>query len=195
MQLSDLDASKTYTYADYLKWTFDERLELIKGKIFKMSPALGSVHQLISGAIFAELYNYLKGKPCKVFHAPFDVRFNKRSIDNKDIQTVLQPDISVVCTPLKIDEKGCLGAPDIVVEILSPGNNKKELQNKYEVYEENGVLEYWIIHPSEKTFLKYYLVENRYLASRLLTIGDEVTTPILPGFALNLDDLFAAMNG
>ncbi|WP_413669262.1 Uma2 family endonuclease [Mucilaginibacter sp. Mucisp86] len=194
MQLSDLDVSKTYTYADYLKWTFDERLELIKGKIFKMSPAPGSVHQLISGAIFAELYNYLKGKPCKVFHAPFDVRLNKRSINNKDIQTVVQPDISVVCNPLKIDEKGCLGAPDIVVEILSPGNNKKELQNKYEVYEENGVLEYWIIHPSEKTFLRYSLVENRYQASRLLTTGDEVTTPILPGFVLKLDELFAAAN-
>jgi Uma2 family endonuclease len=194
MQLSDLDVSKTYTYADYLKWTFDERLELIKGKIFKMSPAPGSVHQLISGAIFAELYNYLKGKPCKVFHAPFDVRLNKRSINNKDIQTVVQPDISVVCNPLKIDEKGCLGAPDIVVEILSPGNNKKELQNKYEVYEENGVLEYWIIHPSEKTFLRYSLVENRYQASRLLTTGDEVITPILPGFVLKLDELFAAAN-
>jgi Uma2 family endonuclease len=194
MQLSDLDVSKTYTYADYLKWTFDERLELIKGKIFKMSPAPGSVHQLISGAIFAELYNYLKGKPCKVFHAPFDVRLNKCSINNKDIQTVVQPDISVVCNPLKIDEKGCLGAPDIVVEILSPGNNKKELQNKYEVYEENGVLEYWIIHPSEKTFLRYSLVENRYQASRLLTTGDEVITPILPGFVLKLDELFAAAN-
>lgn len=194
MQLSDLDVSKTYTYADYLKWTFDERLELIKGKIFKMSPAPGSVHQLISGAIFAELYNYLKGKPCKVFHAPFDIRLNKRSINNKDIQTVVQPDISVVCNPLKIDERGCLGAPDIVVEILSPGNNKKELQNKYEVYEENGVLEYWIIHPSEKTFLRYSLVENRYQASRLLTTGDEVITPILPGFVLKLDELFAAAN-
>jgi Uma2 family endonuclease len=194
MQLSDLDLSKTYTYADYLKWTFDERLELIKGKIFKMSPAPGSVHQLISGAIFNEFYNYLKGKPCKVFHAPFDVRLNKRSKDNENIKTVVQPDISIVCAPQKIDEKGCLGAPDIVVEILSPGNNKKELQNKYEVYEENGVLEYWIIHPAEKTFLKYTLVENKYQASRLLTTGDEVSTPILPGFILKLDELFAAAN-
>ncbi len=194
MQLSDLDVSKTYTYADYLKWTFDERLELIKGKIFEMNPAPGSVHQLILGAIFNEFYNYLKGKPCKVFHAPFDVRLNKRSKENENIKTVVQPDISVVCNPLKIDEKGCLGAPDIVVEILSTGNNKKELQNKYEVYEENGVLEYWIIHPSVQTFFRYSLVENRYQASRLLTTGDEVTTPILPGFVLNLDELFAAAN-
>ena len=194
MQLSDLDLSKTYTYADYLKWTFNERLELIEGKIFKMGPAPGSVHQLISGVIFAELYNHLKGKPCKVFHAPFDVRLTRRLKDNKDIQTVVQPDISVVCNPRKIDERECLGAPDIVVEILSPGNNKKELQNKYEVYEENGVTEYWIIHPTEKTFLKYTLIENNYRASRLLTTGDEVTTSVLPGFVLKLDDLFAVNN-
>jgi len=153
MQLSDLDLSKTYTYADYLKWTFDDRLELIKGKIFKMSPAPGSIHQIISGILFAELFNYLKGKACKVFSAPYDVRLTRRSIDDKNIVTVVQPDICVVCDPKKNDTKGCIGSPDIVIEILSPGNNKKELQNKYEVYEEAGVLEYWIIHPTEKPFL------------------------------------------
>src|ERR1700709_2768660 len=103
MQLSDLDINKTYTYADYLKWTFDERLELIKGKIFKMSPAPGSVHQLISGAVFFELYSYLRGKPCKVFAAPFDVRLIRRSVNDKDITTVVQPDICVICDPKKVD--------------------------------------------------------------------------------------------
>src|ERR1700744_3329387 len=98
MQLSDLDISKTYTYADYLKWTFDERLELIKGKIFKMSPAPGSLHQDISGAMFYKLYGYLLGKPCKVYAAPFDVRFSKRLTD-KEVITVVQPDICVICDP------------------------------------------------------------------------------------------------
>jgi Uma2 family endonuclease len=191
MQFADLDLTKTYTYADYLKWTFDERLELIKGKIFKMSPAPGSLHQIISATVGNELYNYLKGKPCKVLSAPFDVRLIRRSINDKDIITVVQPDISVICDPAKIDDKGCLGAPDIVIEILSPGNNKKELQNKFEVYEEAGVLEYWIIHPIEKTFLKYELIEGRFQALRPLTIGDKVTTRILPGFTLCLDELFA----
>ncbi len=191
MQLSDLDLTKTYTYADYLKWTFDERLELIKGKIFKMSPAPGSRHQLISGTVFYEFYNYLKGKPCNVFSAPFDVRLMRRSINDQDITTVVQPDICVICDRSKIDDKGCLGAPDIVVEILSPGNNKKELQNKYEVYEEAGVLEYWIIHPLEKTFFKYILIDGQFQSSRMLTIGDDVTTPILPDFTLSLDELFA----
>ena len=194
MQLSDLDLTKTYTYADYLKWTFDERLELIKGKIFKMSPAPSSGHQSVSGAVFSEIYNHLKKKPCKVFSAPFDVRLIWRSADDKDIVTVIQPDICVICDLKKIDTKGCIGSPDIVIEILSPGNNTKELQNKYEVYEEAGVLEYWIIHPLEKTFFKYILTNGQFQSSRMLTIGDEVTTPILPGFALNLEELFAEID-
>ncbi|MDR3696451.1 Uma2 family endonuclease [Mucilaginibacter sp.] len=191
MQFSDLDLTKTYTYADYLKWTFDERLELIKGKIFKMSPAPGSIHQRLSHRLSLKLGNYLLGKPCEIFTAPFDVRLARRSINDKQIFTVVQPDVCVICDPEKVDDRGCLGAPDLVVEILSPGNNKKELKNKYEVYEEAGVLEYWIIQPVEKTFFKYTLIEGQYQSSRMLTIGDEVTTGILPGFVLNLDELFA----
>jgi Uma2 family endonuclease len=194
MQLSDLDINKTYTYADYLKWTFDDRLELIKGKIFKMTPAPGSVHQRISLRLARWIANYLEGKSCEIFLAPFDVRLIRRSSNDKDITTVVQPDVCVICDPLKVDDKGCLGAPDIVVEILSPGNNKKELKNKYEVYEEAGVLEYWIIHPQEKTFMKYSLIKGKFQPSRLLTIGDEVTTPVLPGFSLNLEGLFAERN-
>jgi Uma2 family endonuclease len=191
MQLSDLDINKTYTYADYLKWTFDERLELIKGKIFKMSPAPGSLHQRLSFRLTLWIGNYLEGKSCELFSAPFDVRLVRRSVDDKDVITVVQPDICVICDPKKVDAKGCIGAPDIVVEILSPGNNKTELQNKYEVYEEAGVLEYWIIHPVEKTFSKYILTDGHFQPSRILTIGDEVTTPILPGLVISLDHLFA----
>jgi Uma2 family endonuclease len=109
MQLSDLDLSKTYTYADYLKWTFDERLELIKGKIFKMSPAPGSDHQSISGEVFGELRNHLKGKPCKVYAAPFDVRLTRRSADDKDIVTVVQPDICVICDRKKLTVRAVSG--------------------------------------------------------------------------------------
>lgn len=194
MELAEIDFSKSYTYADYLKWTFEDRLELIKGKLFKMSPALNRVHQKLSLEIARELSNYLKGKPCEAYTAPFDVRLPRKSKDDKDIITVIQPDICVICDPSKLDEKGCLGAPDIVVEILSPGNNRKELSNKYEVYEESGVKEYWIVAPVEKTFLKYILTEEgKFQASRLLTTGDEVTTPVLPGFILNLSELFDAI--
>ena len=191
MQLSDLDLTKTYTYADYLKWTFDERLELIKGKIFKMSPAPGSVHQRLSLRLGRWIGNYLEGNPSEVFTAPFDVRLARHSNTDKQILTVVQPDVCVICDPRKVDDKGCLGAPDLVVEILSPGNNKKELQNKYDVYEEAGVLEYWIIHPAEKTFFRYILTDGKFKSSRMLTISDEVSTNILPGFILNLDELFA----
>jgi Uma2 family endonuclease len=190
MQFSDLDLSKNYTYADYLTWQFQERLELIKGKVFKMSPAPSANHQRVSGVLFYEIYNYLKGKSCSIFAAPFDVRLS-RLVNERQVTTVVQPDICVICDPVKIDARGAIGAPDIIVEILSPGNNKKELQNKYEVYEEAGVQEYWIIHPYEKTFLKYTLINCVYQASRLLTEGDQVTTSILPGFVLNLDDVFA----
>ena len=192
IQLSDLDLSKTYTYADYLQWKFKERIELIKGIIFKMSPAPSSDHQEISVEITRVLANYLKGKPCKVYSAPFDVRLTKKSLINEDVKTVVQPDICVVCDRSKIDKRGCVGAPDIVVEIISPGNNKTELQNKYEVYEENGVQEYWIVSPQDKTFLKYTLSQDGvYVTSRLMSAEEEVTTPILPGFVLKLEEVFA----
>lgn len=191
MQLSDLDFSKTYTYADYFKWRFDERLELIKGKIFTMSPAPSRSHQEISISISAKLVNYLKGKPCKVYAAPFDVRLPRTSKEDAAIYTVVQPDICVICDLSKLDDRGCVGAPDIVLEILSPGNNKKELRNKFEVYQEAGVKEYWIIHPSERTFLKYNLSEaGEFQPSMLMTMGDFVTSDILPGFVLDLSEVF-----
>lgn len=190
MEFSDLDLSKIYSYADYLQWDFEERVELIKGKVFPLYTPF-TAHQRVSGNIVFALANFLYKKQETVFNAPFDVRFPNLSKENQDIFTVLQPDISVICDRNKIDEPGCLGAPDIVVEILSPGNNKKELQNKYEVYEENGVQEYWIVSPQDKTFLKYTLSnEGTYFPSRLLTFGSEVTTPVLPGFVLNLEQVF-----
>lgn len=191
MKFSDLDLNKTYTYADYLMWQFEERLELIKGHIFKMSPAPRRIHQKASAIVFNKLFNFLDGKQCDVYSAPFDVRLPRKSKDDKEIITVLQPDICVICDLNKLDDRGCIGAPDIVVEILSPGNNRKELQNKYEVYEESGVKEYWIIHPDEKTFMKYTLSDGGlYQPSRLLTFGDIVVTPVLPGFEMKLDDVF-----
>jgi Uma2 family endonuclease len=191
MQFSDLDLSKTYSYADYLQWTFEDRLELIKGKIFKMTPAPAPIHQRLSWRIAGELYNDLKNKPCQAYPAPFDVRLpRKGENEDKKIFTVVQPDICIICDPSKVDTRGCTGAPDIVLEILSPGNNQKELRNKYEVYEESGVKEYWIISPQDESFLKYTLIDGHYRPSKLMTIGDIITTPILPGFELHLETVF-----
>jgi len=191
--IDDLDFSKSYTYADYYSWRFEERLELIKGKIFRMSPAPSGNHQIVSLNISGELYNYLKGKPCKVFAAPFDVRLVRDEKSDKKIKTVVQPDVCVICDPDKMaDPRSCLGAPDIIVEILSPGNNKKEIKTKYDLYEEFGVKEYWVVQPDEQTLLRYVLNEDGIFVvpERMLTVGDTLTTPILPGFELAMDDVF-----
>ncbi|RLJ80357.1 Uma2 family endonuclease [Pedobacter alluvionis] len=189
--LNEVDFSATYSYADYLRFEFEERLEIIKGHLFKMSPAPSRIHQGILANIFGPIYNALNGKSCRVYSAPFDVRLAKKSVDDKEVFTVVQPDIVVVCDPTKLDKRGCIGAPDIVVEILSPGNNKKELINKYEVYEEAGVKEYWIVSSSDKTFFRYILDDSgKFQPTKLLTEGEEVITTIIPGFKLILEEVF-----
>lgn len=187
----DFNYSGNYTYADYLKWTIEERLELIKGKIFQFA-APSRIHQNLTGKIFLQVGGFLqKRKSCSVYVAPFDVRLPRKSKNDEDIITVLQPDICVICDPNKLDERGCIGAPDIVIEILSPSNNKKELKNKYEVYEESGIREYWVVSPQDKTFLAYILnTEGQYMPTRLMVGGDTYTTPILPGFVLDLETIF-----
>jgi len=189
--VNEIDFSATYSYADYMRFEFEERLEIIKGYIFEMSPAPSRMHQKISGRIYVPIYNALNGHQCEVYSAPFDVRLAKKAQDDREVFTVVQPDIVVICDPAKLDERGCIGAPDIVVEILSPGNNKKELINKYEVYEEAAVKEYWIVSPSHKTFFRYILNENgKFRPTKMLTEGEEVTTKIIPGFKLVLEEVF-----
>ncbi|RKD14432.1 restriction endonuclease [Pelobium manganitolerans] len=189
--LNELDESLTYSYANYLNWLFDERLELIKGKIFKMSPAPSRYHQKILSNLFREVGNFLYKQPCEVYVAPFDVRFPTGSKTDSEIFTVLQPDLCVICDKTKLDDRGCLGAPDLVVEILSPGNNKKELLLKYQLYEEFGVKEYWVVSPSEQTLLIYSLDEDgKYRASKLLTLSEKAESKVLRGFKLDVDLLF-----
>lgn len=126
---------------------------------------------------------FLQEHPCKVYAAPFDVRFSKKPRYSK-IDSVVQPDISVICDPSKLDDKGFLSAPDLIIEIISPGNSRVELQNKYELYEEFGMREYWIVHPTDCTVLLYTLVEGKFQPSRLLTSGDQIRSTLLPGFEL-----------
>lgn len=189
MRFADLDLNKVYSYADYFKWQFEERVELIKGKVFKMSPAPNPKHQTISGFMHMELAYFLKRKTCRVYAAPFDVRLPQKTNNDEDIFTVLQPDICVICDKSKIDRRGCIGAPDIVVEVLSPGNNAKEIISKYELYEQAGVKEYWVVGQNQ-TFVLNTLVDGKYMPSRQMTIGDIVTSSVLPGFTLDLKELF-----
>lgn len=192
MQLADLNVNAVYTYADYLLWTFEERVELLKGKIFPMS-APNRMHQKLSTYLVVKLYNFLNDKSCEVYAAPFDVRIPRKTKDDKDIITVLQPDICVVCDLSKLDAKGCLGAPDIVVEILSPSNHEVELKNKYEIYEEAGVREYWVVSPQDKIFVQYTLVNGKFVPSKQLISGEMVVSTVLPDFTLNLEELFGGL--
>ncbi|TAF77695.1 MAG: Uma2 family endonuclease [Bacteroidetes bacterium] len=169
-QLSQLDLTKSYTIGDYLSWQFDEMVELIKGKIYNMSPAPRSKHQAISGNVYSEIYTLLKRKKCKVFHAPFDV-YLKGMESDKD--TVVQPDICIICDKSKIGEFGCIGAPDMIIEILSPSSMKRDLDYKFHLYEENGVKEYWIISPEYKQISIYILKENLYEHLGDFTTDDE----------------------
>lgn len=190
MTLADLDMNKTYTYADYLKWDFKERVELIMGKLFKMSPAPNNRHQTISMNLSGQLWSHLRGGKCKVYAAPFDVRIPRKSANDKDILTVVQPDICVVCDPAKLDAKGCLGAPDIVIEILSPGNSIIELNNKFDLYESAGVKEYWLVSPQDNTVVVNTLHDGKYITARPITSGSVLKSSILPSFSLDLSELF-----
>jgi Uma2 family endonuclease len=183
-----------YSYADYLSWQLDEVVELIRGRVFRQAAAPRLIDQRISGKIFHHLYTFLQGKTCEVFSAPFDVRLPVSSRDPDKINTVVQPDLCVVCDPEKLDELGCVGAPDLIVEILSPGNNKKELHLKYEVYEASGVKEYWVIPPDERPLLIYSHDAGKYRPSRLYTMGDQVKSEVLPGLVLDLNEVLGKLN-
>ncbi len=188
-----LEPEATYSYEDYLKWTFEERVELIKGKLFKMSPAPRRSHQEISLNLATEIKNYLKGKDCKVYAAPFDVRLPQKPNDpDSEILTVVQPDICVICDVNKLDELGCKGAPDLIVEILSPSTAKKDLENKFELYQENKVQEYWIIYPGENIIEIFDLKDDMY-ASRGKFAGDtSVSSMVLSDFTIPLKEVFAS---
>jgi Uma2 family endonuclease len=187
----NLDINKKYTYADYLNWSFDETIELIKGVIYKIAPAPSLNHQRTSTRLIGLFFNYLKNKPCNLFHAPFDVRLpiKNNELSDEQIITVVQPDICVVCDEAKLEERGCLGAPDLIIEILSPGNSKKELQNKFEVYQESGVREYWIVQPVDKYVTIYSLNENgEYIGSKPYT--EKFKSVIFPDLEIDLETVF-----
>ena len=185
-----LDLNKRYSYFDYLLWRFDERVELFKGKVFKMSPAPASSHQRISSEIGYFLTSHLRSCLCQVFYAPFDVRL-ERNLEDRKVFNVVQPDICVICDPSKIDEKGCVGAPELVVEILSPGNTKKELGIKFDLYEESGVLEYWIVDPAQKIVLQYFSESGKFVNHRPLTEDDILTSRVIDNFHLSVSAIFA----
>ena len=185
---SDLDLTKQYSYSDYLLWQFSERVELIKGFIRKMSPAPNRFHQVVSQNLSGIFYNSFRKYPCDVYIAPFDVRLPIRS-KTKDT-TVVQPDICVVCDKSKLDDAGCNGAPELMIEILSPNNSKHDLDTKFKLYEEAGVLEYWIVEPVEKMLLVYTLINGKYIGLPPQTEGENIQSPLFPDLKIAIIDVF-----
>ncbi len=185
--------NERYTYAEYLAWDDGKRWELIDGHATCMSPAPGRRHQDLSGALFHLLYSWLSGKPCRVYAAPFDVRFVEAQDTAADdyIDTVVQPDIVVVCDSIKLDDRGCKGSPDLIIEILSPSTARMDMTVKFELYQRYGVREYWIVHPNDQTILVFKLLESglygvpdRYCAE------DTIPVPLLGDLRIDLTRVF-----
>ena len=153
---------KRYTFADVLTWDESDRIEIINGEAVMMAPP-SRVHQEVSGALFAQLYNFLEGKKCRVYAAPFAVRLFEQDGDHpEDVDTMVEPDISVVCDSNKLDDHGCKGAPDLVIEILSPSTRRHDRLVKLSLYQRSGVREYWIVNPEEQTVQVFLLDETGF---------------------------------
>ena len=191
--INQLDLKKKYTYADYLSWHFTERVELIKGWIYKMSPAPRRLHQAVSGNLFFELKYFFKECNCKVYEAPFDIRLKKNKGTDKEIDTVVQPDISVFCDLTMLDDRGGIGAPDLVVEITSDSTMKKDYNEKFNVYEENGVREYWIVNPDSQSMEVFTLRNEIFESAGIYNIREgatHVNSIIFPDLKVDLIEVF-----
>ena len=177
--------TQLYTYEDYCTWDDSERWELIEGQPYAMAPGPSDFHQSISSNIHGQLWQFLRGKPCKVFSAPYDVRFNFNSKNN----TVVQPDIVVICDKSKRDERGGIGAPDMVVEILSPSSVSHDMLRKYGLYLKAGVREYWIVDPEEKTVITHILKDGEY-SGKMYEQNDIVPVSVLEGCNVDFGEVF-----
>lgn len=180
-----------HSFADYLTLGEDERIEIIQGEAVMMAPP-GRVHQEVSGELFAQLHSFLKGKNCKVYAAPFGVRLFQQEGDRpEDVDTVVEPDLSVVCDPEKLDDRGCKGAPDLVIEIASPSSQRYDRVTKRKLYEQAGVREYWIVTPETRS-VEVLLLENGRLNTQELYSQKEIAkVTVLEGCEIELESVFA----
>jgi Uma2 family endonuclease len=151
-----------HTYAEYVSWPDDVRYELIDGIAFAMGPAPTRRHQEVVGQLFRQIADALEGAPCRPYIAPFDVRLPRAAETDDKVDTVVQPDISVICDKTKLDERGCRGAPDWIIEVLSPGSAGHDQVVKRALYERVGVREYWLVHPIDKVVTIYLLIAGAY---------------------------------
>ena len=192
MPLPQKKSDQKYSYADYLTWDDGQRWELIEGEAYCMSPAPGVKHQKVSMELCRQFSNHLKGHQCQVFAAPFDIRLSEQhQTSDNYIDTVVQPDISIICDKSKLDERGCNGAPDLIIEILSSSTAGYDIKNKHDLYERFGVREYWILHPIDQTLLVYKINgAGCYGAADRYAGDDKVPVPLLGDLVVDLAELF-----
>ena len=179
---------KLSTYGDYITWSEDERWELIDGVAYMMT-APNTKHQRIAGQLYTQISNFLTeaDNQCEAFFAPFDVRLPDADEDDRDVKSTVQPDIVIICDPGKLDEKGCRGAPDFVIEILSPSTASKDSITKMELYERHGVKEYWIVDPiNDLVFVRVIGKDARYGSTKTFKTEDVIDATVLPGLAVKL---------
>jgi len=176
---------KRYSYADYLNWPNDERFELIDGVIHNMNAPL-RVHQKTVTELTKQLAIFFTGKTCEVYVAPFDVRLPKHAKTEDEIFDVVQPDLSVICDQAKLDDKGCLGAPDLIVEVLSPSTSSKDHIKKRALYERSGVREYWLVSPEERIVWVYELVKGQYQKPEIYNDQDKIASGLFPDLVVEV---------
>lgn len=187
MELKFPEDNQTYTYQDYEKW--EGRWELIKGVPYNMTPAPTPLHQTIVGNIFGELRSFLGKGDCQVFVAPFDVRLSEED-DYDNPETVIQPDVSVVCQKERLDSKGLKGAPELVVEVLSPSTALKDRNEKRSLYQKFGVSEYWIVDPLYQTIERYVFHEGKEVSVEGFDIESTVESSTFKGFRMKVSEIF-----
>jgi Uma2 family endonuclease len=182
---SALRQPERFTLEQWRQWPEGERWELIAGEAFDMSPSPRTRHQKVAGRIFHLLCSLLEAKACQPFIAPIDV-FLPGVLDDSD-DTVVEPDVLVVCDPAKVREDGIHGSPDFIVEVLSPSTAYKDMGRKKELYEKAGVREYWLVNPETGSVFRYLLSDGRYGPATELLRGQEVASAVLPGFVLVME--------
>ncbi|AIS51869.1 hypothetical protein TKV_c06850 [Thermoanaerobacter kivui] len=184
------ERKKVYTYEDYLNWPDEHKIEIIDGQVY-LHTVPPRIHQEISGRIAYQFSNYLKDKKCEVYFARLGVRLpsgNEKS--DKEITTVVEPDIIVVCDKSKLDDQGCKGTPDLIVEITSPSTARIDKVEKFNLYEKHGVKEYWIVEPEIKLVTVFLLQENgRYGRPNIYTEEDKIKVSIFEDLVIDLKDV------
>jgi len=182
--------NRAFTYGDYKTWPDDERWEVIDGIAYNMTPAPSVLHQRILAKLAARIGSQLEGKECEMFIAPFDVRLPEGDQADDDVTSVVQPDISVVCDPAKLDKAGCRGAPDFVIEITSPGTAQKDRIQKKALFERHGVKEYWIINPPDNLLTIYRARQDRqFEQDDTRELRGTIAVDAVPGLYVELDPI------